>query len=316
MNVLSRPHVTPFRGAALLLALLLPACENHAQEAAPPAVEASPEDTPAEATDAQDPAAVDEATATEAPPPADTVSADEAPAVPPDATPATPADAAPAAPADATAPVANDANQAQGANVDEAALLPAPAVGETAPSAAAVHAPQVATPVHPAATQVAHPVHPAVAAAAHPVQHATPAHVAAVPVAPAAQAQALRKERFRIVSERLRPPVALMAADLPRVPQTLMQLKAGDVGIGNSDASLAVNFAMKSPTGDWRNERLDPRITKEFACGGWQDCLFWMRTGAQPAVFYKLRWPTRYAIVWDTGQTRWDLRKDTRTEEH
>lgn len=94
----------------------------------------------------------------------------------------------------------------------------------------------------------------------------------------------------------------------PDQQQQMLVLKAGDVGISNLDDATGVNFAMKSGFDDWRDEYLQPRDSKEFPCGFNNECLFWMQTGSNPAVYYKIRSSSRYVIVWDADKQLWDLK--------
>ena len=124
---------------------------------------------------------------------------------------------------------------------------------------------------------------------------------------PAQFTRAQRAQRFRQVSMQLKAPVLL--AGTGKTGGVLYSLKFGNIGISNLDNSVLVHFAMKSMDAEWRNEALAAERTQEFGCGlPQQDCLFWMRTGTRPAVFYKMHAPQRYAIVWDGDQGLWDLR--------
>jgi hypothetical protein len=196
--------------------------------------------------------------------------------------------------------VANDPDQAQGASEAESQLLPQRAPGTELSAAQRAARRRAGEFGGRAATE--RPPEPA----------ATPA----TPVAETAAVRALRREHFNALAIRLRPP-ALLAGTEPGAgqPHVVMSLQAGNVGITNLDATLAVNFAMKSELGDWRSLRLAPRLSEEFGCSiGESDCLFWMRTGAKPAVFYKVRSPDRYAIFWNTEQGLWDLRRVERDD--
>ena len=124
---------------------------------------------------------------------------------------------------------------------------------------------------------------------------------------PAQFTRAQRAQRFRQVSMQLKAPVLL--AGTGKTGGVLYSLKFGNIGISNLDNSVLVHFAMKSMDAEWRNEALAAERTQEFGCGlPQQDCLFWMRTGTRPAVFYKMHAPQRYAIVWDGDRGLWDLR--------
>ena len=195
--------------------------------------------------------------------------------------------------------VSNDPDQAGPAAQAEAELAaPVEAPGtDSAPTAAA--SAQITAPMktHAVAT-----VSPQVAAATHiasPARHALPAQYT----------RAQRVQRFRQFAMQLKVPV-LLAGDESH-PLRVYSLKLGNIGITNLDNSVLVHFAMKSMDTDWRNESLSAEDTQEFGCGSMQhmqECLFWMRTGTKPAVFYTMHTPQRYAIVWNGDNGMWDLR--------
>jgi hypothetical protein len=232
-------------------------------------------------------------------------------ATPPTAEPASPLTSEAAVPATATNPepaaeptpgplpaIGNEPDQAGPAAQAEAELaVPVEASG-TDPALAKPASAQVAAAITAHAVTA---VSPQIAAATHHVapetQHALPAHYS----------KAQRAQRFKRVAMQLHAPVLL--AETGKTGQTMYSLKLGNIGISNLDSSVLVHFAMKSMDAEWRNEALAAGITQEFECGlPQEECLFWMRTGSRPAVFYKMHTPDRYAIVWDGDQGLWDLR--------
>jgi hypothetical protein len=192
-----------------------------------------------------------------------------------------------------------------------------PAAQAEAELAVPVEAPAVdSPPAKPATAQVA------AATKAHAVATVGPQLAAATHATPQTQlalpthyTKAQRAQRFKRLAMQLRAPVLLAETEKPG--NTVYSLKLGNIGISNLDGSVLVHFAMKSMESEWRNEALAAGVTQEFDCGFPQECLFWMRTGTKPAVFYAMHTPQRYAIVWDGGQGLWDLRlvdKDDPTE--
>lgn len=283
-----RTHGSGAGARALLLLALLAGCDNGASQepvaTEPPAVEEANAAAPAEPTDAAAPEPVPDHAVPPAPAPDSTAATD--PTAPP--------------PPDPSMPVANDPDQASGASSAESQLVPQRAPGSELSAA------------QRAARRRAGEFGGGTATERAP----DPATAPAAPVADAAARRAMRREHMRAVAIRLRPP-ALLAGTEPGAgqPQVVMSLQAGNVGITNLDAALPVNFAMKSELSEWRSESLAPRLSQEYGCSiGNSDCLFWMRTGTKPAVFYKIRSPDRYAIFWNTEQGLWDLRRVERDD--
>lgn len=91
-------------------------------------------------------------------------------------------------------------------------------------------------------------------------------------------------------------------------PHTEM-LKMGDVAISNIDPTDGVNFAIKSGFEGWQDEFLKPQDSKEYPCGNMDnECLFWMQTGSNTPVYYKINSSKRYLIVWNADKQLWDLK--------
>jgi len=204
----------------------------------------------------------------------------------------------PPPPATAPAPHAsNAAGQAQLATQAEAQMGPSDAPGAAAMSPAAAAAER--TVAHSMANA------PAISRAESEVKQ--PVNGAAV-VASTAPATAVTSERFKHLIALTASPALLSKLDSPREPPKTMSMMMGDIGISNLDDSSPVYFALKTHDSDWKDASVDPRITEEFGCGLVDECLFWMRTGTNPAVFYKLRSPERYALFWNEPSAIWDLR--------
>ncbi|MFT3898548.1 MAG: hypothetical protein QM719_12815 [Thermomonas sp.] len=192
--------------------------------------------------------------------------------------------------------VSNEPDQAGPAAQAEAELdIPVEAPGaDSSPATPASTQATATTKAHAVAT-----IGPQLAAATHvapQTQQALPTHYT----------KAQRAQRFRQVAMQLKAPVLL--ADTGKPGRAMYSLKLGNIGLSNLDSSVLVHFAMKSMDAEWRNEALAAGNTQEFECGFPQQCLFWMRTGTKPAVFYAMHTPQRYAIVWDGEQGLWDLR--------
>lgn len=262
---------------AVALALSLASCSNanngqqETVQAATVADAIEQPETPAESVEPQ----VQEAPA-------------EMPAAPAPASAQDPATAATTPePAQALPPAeTNAANQAEQAEADASVA--------SAPIATGTHiSPQVA-----AATHVA---------AGHPQPH--PAAEVAKPATVSASAMKADARRFRTLSMRARVATRLQATDSPNPPK-LMMLKAGNIGITNLDLQVPVHFAFRAFPGDWTNQTLAPNLSKELGCGmPGANCLFWMRTGAKPAVFYKMQAAKRYGIFWNASDGIWDMRE-------
>ena len=208
--------------------------------------------------------------------------------------------------------VSNEPDQAGPAAQAEAELA-APVEASSTDSTPTAAAAEISAVDSPATIKAqvhiaAHAVTPAIKAS---TQVSAATHVAAQTqsASPALSAKALRVQRFRQFAMQLKAPVLLAGNE--KQGTVMYSLKLGNIGITNLDNSVLVHFAMKSMDTDWRNESLSAEDTQEFGCGSMQhmqECLFWMRTGTKPAVFYTMHTPQRYAIVWNGDNGMWDLR--------